>query len=90
VDETTDYEGLYRVARAAVLAPDRTAPLMFHTELPGGRAGLSTLSPDGSQTEPVLLYEIEDYRPLPNLIATVAADGKVLAYGYLFMPADAE
>jgi hypothetical protein len=84
VDETTGYQKVFEFPRTAIMAPDRSAPLILHRESADGRASrLSVVTEDG---ELITLYDIEEYQPMPAPNTTIAADGKALVNGYLFLP----
>lgn len=88
VDETTGHQGAYYIPRTAVMSPDRTTPLTLHLEDAGGQAGLKATLLNQASGEPIILYEKEEYRPIPNLISSAATDGKLLMRGYLFIPSE--
>lgn len=89
VDETTGHRGAYYIPHNAVMSPDRTTPLTFHFENAGGQAGLRATLLTHASGEPIILYEKEAYRLIPNVISSsVATDGKILMNGHLFIPAE--
>jgi len=76
----------FPMPRAGVLAPDGTGLLILNLNAPPDVGGLSALRSVRGGGEQELLYRIDDFRLVPSLIATVAADGTVLMNGYLFTP----
>ncbi len=86
-DKTTGSSLRYEVPRAAVMSPDGTTPLVFHFETEIDQAGLSAITLSEGHVERMTLLEFE-YKSIPGMTASVAADGKVLMLGALILPQD--
>jgi len=78
----------FYVPRGAVMSPDGTTPLVFHAYPQEQQAGLSALRIADGALQPELLLTMDDYRPVPAAVSSVARDGKLLLWGYLFLPQD--
>lgn len=77
---------VFDVPRAAVMSPDGTTPIIFHALPQNNRATISAISLVDGVPQRTLLYEVGDYQVVPTTFATASRDGKLLMWGYLFLP----
>lgn len=74
----------FYIPRGAVLSSDGTTPLVLHAFEDQG--GLSALRMIDGAPQPEMLVTIDDFSPIPASVSSVARDGKLLLWGYLFLP----
>jgi hypothetical protein len=86
VDRSTGDARNFALPRTAIMAPDRSGPLILQREDETNRVRLSAVTPTG---ELRTLYEADEEElsgRLPTVPVSIAADGKALLRGYLFLP----
>jgi hypothetical protein len=86
VDRSTGHERNFALPRTAIMAPDRSGPLILQREDDTNRVRISAVTPTG---ELITLYEADEEElsgQLPTVPVSIAADGKALLRGYLFLP----
>ncbi|MCA9905643.1 MAG: hypothetical protein KC547_17430, partial [Anaerolineae bacterium] len=76
----------FYVPRGAVMSSDGTTPLTLHAF--ENQGGLSALRVVDGALQPELLVAIDDFRPIPASVSSAARDGKLLLWGYLFLPGE--
>ncbi|MCC6615646.1 MAG: hypothetical protein IT320_19410 [Anaerolineae bacterium] len=86
--DDSGYPPAFYIPRAAVMSSDGMTPLVLHALPQDQVAGLSALRFVDGELQPELLLTIDDYMVVPATLSSVARDGKLLLWGYLFLPED--
>lgn len=86
IPDDSGYPPAFYFPRGAVMSLDGTTPLVFHAFPQSGQGGLSALRMVDGALQPEVLLVWDDYSVVPAAVSSAARDGKLLMWGYLFLP----